>query len=80
MRALSLSRDLPFLADVLGTGRDTAADCGLRLTHRTEDLASQKKKKKKEEEEEEEKKKEKEKKEKKVILLNGWRSASGLHA
>ena len=34
--------------EALGTGWDTAADCGLRLTHRTEDLAwpgTQKKKK-----------------------------------
>ena len=36
--------------EALGTGWDTAADCGLRLTHRTENLAwpgTQKKKKKK---------------------------------
>ena len=35
--------------EALGTGRDTAADCGLRLTHWTENLAwpgTQKKKKK----------------------------------
>ena len=38
------------LQEALGTGWDTAADCGRRLTHRTEDLAwlgTQKKKKKK---------------------------------
>ena len=36
--------------EALGTGWDTAADCGLRLTHRTENLAwpgTQKKKRKK---------------------------------